>query len=164
MSVSGNSESLDIQSGDCAILMMLINNMKQLVQEILRLCREYGECRVEAERMEEARRVKNALESVCSMARQRLDISDPALLLALLDACEVTREEGMLQEVLDVVGRNLDRLAVSAESVKLLAYCYYYVEEKECAERAWEMMAVLERRGEEVSEVRKVLEELTELC
>ncbi len=50
---------------------------------------------------------KNALESVCSMARQRLDISDPALLLALLDACEVTRDAGMLQEVLDVVGRNL---------------------------------------------------------
>lgn len=164
MSVSGNSESIDIQSGDCAILMMLINNMQRLTQEILRLCREYGECRVEAERMEEARRVKNALESVCAMARQRLDISDPALLLALLDACEVTRDEGMLQEVLDVVGRNLDRLAVSAESVKLLAYCYYYVEEKECAERAWEMMAVLERRGEDVSEVRKVLEELTELC
>ena len=114
--------------------------------------------------MEEARRVKNARESVCAMARQRLDISDPALLLALLDACEVTRDEGMLQEVLDVVGRNLDRLAVSAESVKLLAYCYYYVEEKEGAERAWEMMAVLERRGEDVSEVRKVLEELTELC
>ena len=164
MSVSGNSESLDIQSGDCAILMMLINNMKQLVQEILRLCREYGECRVEAERMEEARRVKNALVSVCGGVRQRLDISDPALLLALLDACEVTRDEGMLQEVLDVVGRNLDRLAVSAESVKLLAYCYYYVEEKECVERAWEMMTVLEQRGEDVSEVRKVLEELTELC
>ena len=138
--------------------------MEQLAVEIVGLCREYGECRVEVERMEEARRVKNALESVCAMARQRLDISDPALLLALLDAYEVTRDEGMLQEVLDVVGRNLDRLAVSAESVKLLAYCYYYVEEKECAERAWEMMAVLERRGEDVSEVRKVLEELTELC
>ena len=164
MSVSGNSESLDIQSGDCAILMMLINNMKQLVQEILRLCREYAACSVEVERRDEARKVKNALESVCAMARQRLDISDPALLLALLDACEVTRDEGMLQEVLDVVGRNLDRLAVSAESVKLLAYCYYYVEEKECVERAWEMMTVLEQRGEDVSEVRKVLEELTELC
>ena len=138
--------------------------MEQLAVEIVGLCREYGECRVEVERMEEARRVKNALESVCAMARQRLDISDPALLLALLDACEVTRDEGMLQEVLDVVGRNLDRLAVSAESVKLLAYCYYYVEEKECVERAWEMMAVLEQRGEDVSEVRKVLEELTELC
>ena len=94
--------------------------MEQLAVEIVGLCREYGECRVEVERMEEARRVKNALESVCAMARQRLDISDPALLLALLDACEVTRDEGMLQEVLDVVGRNLDRLAVSAESVKLL--------------------------------------------
>ena len=159
MSVSGNSESLDIQSGDCAILMMLINNMKQLVQEILRLCREYGECRVEA-----ARRVKNALESVCSMARQRLDISDPALLLALLDACEVTRDEGMLQEVLDVVGRNLDRLAVSAESVKLLACCYYYVEEEECVERAGRMLEELRKMGrgeEELADVETILEELT---
>ncbi|MFR6382933.1 MAG: hypothetical protein ACLUOS_12740 [Odoribacter splanchnicus] len=41
-------------------------------------------------------------ERVC--CRQKLDISDPALLLALLDAYEVTRDEGMLQ-VLDVVGR-----------------------------------------------------------
>ena len=145
MSVSGNSESIDIQSGDCAILMMLINNMKQLVQEILRLCREYGECRVEVERMEEARRVKNALESVCSMARQRLDISDPALLLALLDACEVTRDEGMLQEVLDVVGRNLDRLAVSVE-------------------RAGRMLEELRKMGrgeEELADVETILEELT---
>ena len=156
MSVSGNSESIDIQSGDCAILMMLINNMKQLVQEILRLCREYGECRVEAERM--------ALESVCAMARQRLDISDPALLLALLDACEVTRDEGMLQEVLDVVGRNLDRLAVSAESVKLLACCYYYVEEEECVERAGRMLEELRKMGrgeEELADVETILEELT---
>ena len=90
--------------------------MEQLAVEIVGLCREYGECRVEVERMEEVRRVKNALESVCVVARRKLDISDPALLLALLDAYEVTRDEGMLQEVLDVVGRNLDRLAVSAES------------------------------------------------
>ena len=154
MSVSGNSESIDIQSGDCAILMMLINNMQRLTQEILRLCREYGECRVEAERMEEARRVKNALESVCAMARQRLDISDPALLLALLDACEVTRDEGMLQEVLDVVGRNLDRLAVSVESV----------EEEECVERAGRMLEELRKMGrgeEELADVETILEELT---
>ena len=107
--------------------------MEHLSDEILRLCREYGECRVDAERREEARDVANALESVCVEAGQRLDISDPALLVALLDAYEVTRDEGLLQEVLDVVGGNLDRLAVSAESVKLLAYCYYYVEEEECA-------------------------------
>ena len=100
--------------------------------------------------MEEARRVKNALVSVCGGVRQRLDISDPALLLALLDACEVTRDEGMLQEVLDVVGRNLDRLAVSAESVKLLACCYYYVEEEECAERARRMLEELRKMGRRI--------------
>ena len=114
--------------------------------------------------MEEARRVKNALESVCAMARQRLDISDPALLLALLDACEVTRDEGMLQEVLDVVGRNLDRLAISVESVKLLACCYYYVKEEECAERARSMLEELRKMGrgeEELADVETILEELT---
>ena len=124
--------------------------MEHLSDEILRLCREYGECRVDAERREEARDVANALESVCVEAGQRLDISDPALLVALLDAYEVTRDEGLLQEVLDVVGGNLDRLAVSAESVKLLAYCYYYVEEEECAGMAREMLEELRRKGEDV--------------
>ena len=136
--------------------------MEQLAVEIVGLCREYGECRVEVERMEEVRRVKNALESVCVVARRKLDISDPALLLALLDAYEVTRDEGMLQEVLDVVGRNLDRLAVSAESVKLLAYCYYYVEE--CAERARRMLEELRKMGrgeEELADAETILEELT---
>ena len=140
--------------------MILINNMQQLTQEILRLCREYGECRVEMERMEEARRVKNALESVCGGARQRLDISDPALLVALLEAYEVTRDEGMLQEVLDVVSGNLGRLAVSAESAKLLVYCYYYVEEEECAERAREMVEKLRQAGEDTGEVEKVVGEM----
>ena len=138
--------------------------MEHLSDEILRLCREYGECRVDAERREEARDVANALESVCVEAGQRLDISDPALLLALLDACEVMRNEGMLQEVLDVVGRNLDRLAVSAESVKLLAYCYYYVEEEECVERAGRMLEELRKMGrgeEELADVETILEELT---
>ena len=135
--------------------------MEHLSDEILRLCREYGECRVDAERREEARDVANALESVCVEAGQRLDISDPALLLALLDACEVTRDEGMLQEVLDVVGRNLDRLAVSAESVKLLAYCYYYVEEEECAGMAREMLEELRRKGEDVVEVERIWLDIT---
>ena len=81
-----------------------------------------------------------------------------------LDACEVTRDEGMLQEVLDVVGRNLDRLAVSAESVKLLACCYYYVEEEECVERAGRMLEELRKMGrgeEELADVETILEELT---
>ena len=45
MSVSGNSESLDIQSGDCAILMMLINNMKQLEECVERAGRMLEELR-----------------------------------------------------------------------------------------------------------------------
>ena len=114
--------------------------MEQLAVEIVGLCREYGECRVEVERMEEARRVKNALESVCAMARQRLDISDPALLLALLDACEVTRDEGMLQEVLDAVSEVAEELEASPLHVKLLAYCYFYTEDEECAELAKRML------------------------
>ena len=130
--------------------------MEHLSDEILRLCREYGECRVDVERREEARDVANALESVCVEAGQRLDISDPALLVALLDAYEVTRDEVLLQEVLDVVGGNLDRLADSAESVKLLAYCYYYVEEEECAGMAREMLEELRRKGEEVVEVERI--------
>ena len=131
--------------------------MEHLSDEILRLCREYGECRVDAERREEARDVAN----VCVEAGQRLDISDPALLVALLDAYEVTRDEGLLQEVLDVVGGNLDRLAVSAESVKLLAYCYYYVEEEECAGMAREMLEELRRKGEDVVEVERIWLDIT---
>ncbi|MFR3328884.1 MAG: hypothetical protein ACLTSL_01740 [Odoribacter splanchnicus] len=134
--------------------------MEQLTQEILRLCRVYGECRVEVERREEARKVRNALEKVCVGARQDADISDPALLVALLEAYEVTRDEGMLQEVLDVVGGNLERLAVSAKSAELLAYCYYYVEEEECAVRAREMVEKLRQAGEDVGEAEKVVEEM----
>lgn len=138
--------------------------MEQLAVEIVGLCREYGECRVEVERMEEVRRVKNALESVCVVARRKLDISDPALLLALLEAYEVTRDEGMLQEVLDVVSGGMDRLEVSMESVKLLAYCYYYVEEEECGARAREMLEELRKMGrgkEELADAETILEELT---
>ena len=136
----------------------------RLEKELGRLCREYAACSVEVERRDEARKVKNALENVCGRARQRQDISDPALLIALLDAYEVTRDEVMLQEVLDVVGRNLDRLAVSVESVKLLACCYYYVEEEECAERARRMLEELRKLGmgeEELADAETILEELT---
>ena len=136
----------------------------RLEKELGRLCREYAACSVEVERRDEARKVKNALENVCGRARQRQDISDPALLIALLDAYEVTRDEVMLQEVLDVVGRNLDRLAISVESVKLLACCYYYVKEEECAERARRMLEELRKMGrgeEELADAETILEELT---
>ena len=128
------------------------------------LFEEYAGSISEVEKKRRCMEIQQELQELTILLRQKMSIDFPGVLLCLFDIYEVTRDEGMLQEVLDVVSGNLDRLAVSAESVKLLAYCYYYVEEKECVERAWEMMTVLEQRGEDVSEVRKVLEELTELC
>lgn len=83
--------------------------------------------------------------------------------MTLMDAYEITPNEEMLQQVLDVVSKNIDQLKVSAEGVKLLAYCYYYVEEEECAVKAREMLKELKRRGEhmeELAEVEKIVEEL----
>jgi len=135
----------------------LTKEMEGLIQEVARLCREYGTWRVDGERREEARRVREALETVCTGMRRKLNVSDPGLLVALLDAYEVTRDEGMLQEILDVVGGNLDRLPVSVESVKLLAYCWYYVEEEECLERAGVMLEKLRKEGVDVTEVERVM-------
>lgn len=140
--------------------------MEKLTEEIKQLCRAYQDCCVEVERREEGRRVRQDLERLWEEVREKLDIAEPGLLLALLDAYEVTRDEGMLQEVLDVVSGNLERLEVSADGVKLLAYCYYYVEEEECAMRAREMLKELKRMGEsgdEIAEAEKVLEELSGL-
>lgn len=140
--------------------------MKQFAEEIRRLCRVYRECCVEVKRREEGRKVRQDLERLWGEVREMLDIAEPGLLLALLDAYEVTRDEGMLQAVLDVVSGNLERLEVSADGVKLLAYCYYYVEEEECAVRAREMLKELRQRGEneeELVEAEKVLEELSGL-
>ena len=48
--------------------------------------------------------------------------------------------------------------------MKLLAYCYYYVEEEECVERAGRMLEELRKMGrgeEELADVETILEELT---
>lgn len=82
-----------------------------------------------------------------------INTSEPELLIALMDAYEITREEELLQEVLDVVSRNIDRLGVSAKTVKLLAYCYYYVEEEDCLVKAWEILTELKKEGQEPEEV-----------
>lgn len=140
--------------------------MEKLTEEIKQLCRAYQDCCVQVERRDDGRTVKMNLERLCRDVHGKLDISEQGLLLALLDAYEVTRDEGMLQEVLDVVSGNLERLEVSADGVKLLAYCYYYVEEEECAMRAREMLKELKRMGEsgdEIAEAEKVLEELSGL-
>jgi len=134
--------------------------MIQLAEEIVRLCGDYGKCRMEVERREEGKRIRQEIGLLCRKAEGRMSIEVPELLVAVLDAYEVTRDEGMLQEVLDVVSGNLERLGVSVESVKLLAYCWYYVEEEECAVKAREMLVKLKKEGKDVTEAEKMMEEL----
>lgn len=134
-----------------------------IINEIHVLCGRFQECTTEVEKWSELDKVQHQLEEVCKMGRTYIDITKPALLIALMDAYEVTRNEEMLQEILDVVSGNIDRLVVSADGVKLLAYCYYYVEDEECAVKAREMLKELKRRGEqteELAEVERIVEEL----
>lgn len=132
-----------------------------LATEIVNLCTLYRKYWIEAEKHEDALWIKDKVKEMWKMTKSHISIENPDLLIILMDAYEVTRDEGMLQEVLDVVSGELERLEVSAESVKLLAYCYYYVEEKECAVRAREMLEELRQKGVDVTETEKVLEELT---
>lgn len=137
--------------------------MEQLTEEIGQLCRAYQDCCMELERREECEKIRQELKKLSGEVRGKLDIDEPEVLLALMDAYEVTRDEGMLQEVLDVVSGGLEQLEVSAVNVKLLAYCYYYVEEEECAVKAREMLKELKRRGEqmeELAEVERIVEDL----
>ena len=97
-------------------------------------------------------------------AEQGMRVEEPGTLLVLLDAYEVTRDEGMLQRVLDVVGEGLERLPVVVESVKLLAYCYYYVEDGECLSRAEEMIRQLEEEGVPPEELERTAEGLREFA
>ncbi len=100
---------------------------------------------------------------MCRIEQEEVKIEEMDVLLALLDAYEVTRDEGMLQEVLDVVSGHWNDLTSSPEAVKLLAYCYYYVEEEECMERAWKMVEELKEKGmegEKVAEAETILREM----
>lgn len=134
--------------------------MGQLINEINRLCREYECYSGSVEHRAEAEKIRKELVERCEEGRKEMGIEETGLLVALLDAYEVTRDEGMLQEVLDVVGGNMACLEVSAEAVRLLAYCYHYVEEEECAERAKEMLNELKGRGEDTAELEKELDNL----
>ena len=111
-----------------------------LMEEILKLCEKYQACRVEKERREECAEVKRWLEELCEEGRMRIGEADAGLLVALMDAYEVTRDEGMLQEVLDTVSEVAEELKASPLHVKLLAYCYFYTEDEECAELAKRML------------------------
>ena len=137
--------------------------------KIMSLCRLYWSCSREVEgrvRLDAISREVGKWEvgKWCAEAEKGMRVEEPGTLLVLLDAYEVTRDEGMLQRVLDVVGEGLERLPVSAESVKLLAYCYYYVENGECLSRAEEMLGRLEEEGVPLEELERAAEGLREFA
>lgn len=112
------------------------------------LLKEYAVCISEMEKKSRCAEIRQKLQELTISLRQKMSIDFPGRLLCLLDIYEITRDEAMLQEVLDVVSGNLERLEISADAVKLLAYCYYYVEEKECVERAGKMLGeLMEKAG-----------------
>ena len=98
--------------------------------KIMSLCRLYWSCSREVEGRVRLDAISREVGKWCREVEQGMRVEEPGTLLVLLDAYEVTRDEGMLQRVLDVVGEGLERLPVVVESVKLLAYCYYYVEDE----------------------------------
>ena len=134
-----------------------------LMEEILELCEKYQACRVEEERREECAGVKRRLEELCEEGRMRIGEADAGLLVALMDAYEVTRDEGMLQEVLDAVSEVAEELEASPLHVKLLAYCYFYTEDEELAKRMLERLRADRSVTEaELEKAREIYGELVE--
>lgn len=135
----------------------------QISDRIRLLCQRYKGCSVRVETRMDAGHFRQELAELCREVSGKISVEEPGLLLALLDAYEVTWDEDMLQEVLDVVSSEAEKLVPSAENVRLLAYCYYYVEEEECAWLAREMLNKLEAGKERNEALREATEAVREL-
>ena len=117
------------------------------------LCGLYWSCSREVEGRVRLDAISREVGKWCGEVEQGMRVEEPGTLLVLLDAYEVTRDEGMLQRVLDVAGEGLERLPVAVESVQLLSYCYYYVGDEGCLAKAEEMLGRLEAGGASAEEL-----------
>lgn len=132
-----------------------------MVKEIKFRSAQFYECRVKTEKCAEVVGIRNDIRQLSREMKVSLNVDMPELLMALMDAYEITRDEEMLQEVLDVVSRGIGELKASPENVQLLSYCYYYVEDDECAEKAKQMLHELAQNfsdGQNSPEFEKTLE------
>lgn len=140
--------------------------VSMLIGEIELRVGQFQACRVEEERREECAEVKRRLEELCEEGRMRIGEADAGLLVALMDAYEVIRDEEMLQEVLDAVSEVAEELEASPLHVKLLAYCYFYTEDEECAVLAKRMLERLKADRNvteaELEKAREIYGELVE--
>lgn len=83
-------------------------------------------------------------------------------LLVLMDAYEISGEEEVLQFALTQAEKLLPVLDNSAQKCKLLAYCYYYTEDAECAREARHIIESWDpaRYTEEMCDAAKCYQEL----
>lgn len=139
---------------------------KDLVNELKIWLSKYQICRIEEERRGECKEVKRRLEELCGEGRMMIAGADAGLLVALMDAYEVTRDEEMLQEVLDAVSERAEGLEATPLHVKLLSYCYFYTEDEECAGLAKRMLERLKSDRNvpeaELEKAREIYGELVE--
>lgn len=136
-----------------------------LIREIKTLCEKYQDCSVRVEGFREKNRIVQQLCRLCVVGSGIMDVHCPELLIALLDAYEVVRDEQMLQKVLDTVSRDISLLVPSWINVRLLTFCYYYTEDGECADLVKQMISVLteEASGEQKEMHNDVLRECRDM-
>ena len=104
--------------------------------KIMSLCRLYWSCSREVEGRVRLDAIRREVGKWCVEAEQGMRVEEPGTLLVLLDAYEVTRDEGMLQRVLD----------------------------GECLSRAEEMLGRLEEEGVPLEELERAAEGLREFA
>lgn len=128
--------------------------------EIIRLCENIQTCRGKVEKRGEEKQIRMRFEELCNKGLAALaGMESPPLAIALMDAYEITQDGKMLQAVLDAAARMIPRLQPSKESVRLLSYCYYYVEDEECGLLARKMLEEL-RGNDDFSEADQIFQEL----
>lgn len=76
----------------------------KLSDKIRLLCQQYRVYCVNVETRKESERIKQELWQLCREVLWQMAGEETKLWIALMDAYEVTRDEEMLQRVLDVVG------------------------------------------------------------
>lgn len=136
-----------------------------LSTEIAFLCERFQKCSIEVESYGERSFVVAKLRYLCKEGERLIDTFCPELLVALLDAYEILRDEEILRKVLETVSQNKEQFEPSWKNVRLLALCYYYTEDEECAEWVKSMIAVQQKREGKMKDDpgKKILEECREI-
>ena len=69
------------------------------------------------------------------------------VLLAVMDAYEVTGKEELLEEALERAEKLLSEMADGALKCRLYSYCHYYTGAEECREEAGRILEALNQKG-----------------